>query len=285
MSYPPPGPPAGGPPPPPPGGYGPPPGGYGPPPGGGGQKFDPKSVNPLDWAIVGIGVVLFIFSFFGYYTYDFGGYSAGGISFAGVSESFGAWHLGDFFVAWLAMVVGVLAAATVALALFAPQVKLPLGNRVLGLFLFAASFVLYIIGIFAHTDFGDAGSIGFSFWVSLILALAGVVLSLMRAQQTNTSLPSFLGGLPNLGAKGPQGGISGGQPPAQGYGPPPQQGFPPPSQQGFPPPAAPGYGQPPAAPPGSGPQPGGWAPPPGPGPQPGPGYGQPPPPPPGYGQQ
>src|SRR5579875_2725870 len=79
-----------------PGGYGPPPGGgygqqpqqpqqpgqYGPPPGGqygapygGGQygqqskpAFDFASVNPLDWAAIGLAVIAFIFSFLSFYT-------------------------------------------------------------------------------------------------------------------------------------------------------------------------------------------------------------------------
>ena len=57
---PPPGPP-GGPPAPP-----PPPGQWGPTPAGGSRPgaFAPKTVNPLDWALLGIGGVLFLFSFF-----------------------------------------------------------------------------------------------------------------------------------------------------------------------------------------------------------------------------
>jgi len=43
----------------------PPPSQWGPPPGGGPAKFDPKTVNNLDWGILGIGALLFIFSFFG----------------------------------------------------------------------------------------------------------------------------------------------------------------------------------------------------------------------------
>src|SRR5262245_34841338 len=74
------------PPPPPPGQWGPPPGG----PAGSGGSFDPKTVNPLDWAILGIGFLIFIFSFIDFYsgaTITCGGRSA---DVSGGSES--AWH-------------------------------------------------------------------------------------------------------------------------------------------------------------------------------------------------
>lgn len=212
---PPPPPPGGNPPPPPP----PPPGQWGPPPGGGYPQqrpgFDPKTVNPLDWGILGLGFLLFIFSFFDYYSWDYG---FGSITFS-------AWHTsGGTWVAWLAMAIGVIAALVVAVALFMPTVNLPMGARLLSLGLFALSFLLYIIAIFAHSDFGPGGGHGFSFWISLIFAAGGVVLSLMRAQQTGTQLPGALANLPNIGARGPQGGIGGGPtpPPPAGYGPPPQ---------------------------------------------------------------
>src|SRR3954462_3514670 len=118
MTFQPPPPPPGGnpPPPPPPGQWGPPPGGGYPAPQGG---FDPKTVNPLDWALLGIGVVLLLFSFFEYYPVDVGI----------VSDSAGAWHFGSgSFIGWFAFVLGLAAAAIVALGLFMPAVKLPVAN-------------------------------------------------------------------------------------------------------------------------------------------------------------
>ncbi|HET6877073.1 MAG TPA: hypothetical protein VFH38_06055 [Jatrophihabitans sp.] len=258
MTYQPPQPPGGTPPPPPSGQWGPPPGGGQP----NRSTFDPKTVNPLDWAILGIGALLFIFSFFGYYSwsYNFGPYSG--------SYSFSAWHFGGgTFIAWFAMIIGVIAAVVVAAELFAPGVKLPMAGRSLALGLFALSFILYVIAIFAHSDFGPNGGHGFSFWLSLVLAAAGAVLSLMRLQQTGGQLPGALAGIPNIGQHGPQGGISShhqqhgaapqqgyAPPPAQGYAPPPQQGYAPPPQQGYatPPPPS-GSATPPPPPPGYGP--------------------------------
>jgi glucan phosphoethanolaminetransferase (alkaline phosphatase superfamily) len=227
---PPPPPPGGNPPPPPPP---PPPGQWGPPPGGGYQgggrpAFDPKSVNPLDWALLGIGVILFLFSFFAYYTFDIGVASA----------SEGAWHFGSgSFIGWFAFIAGLAGAVIVALGIFMPAFKLPVANYVAAMGLFALSFVFYILGFFiigpddsacggvsrCEDAVDNAFGFGFSYWLSFIVVIAGAVLALMRAQQTGTALPGALGNIPNIGAKGPQGGIGGpgNPPPPPGYGPPP----------------------------------------------------------------
>ena len=180
----------------------PPPSQWGPPPGGGPAKFDPKTVNNLDWGILGIGALLFIFSFFGYYTWDFPSYHVGGVSVGGGSVSYSAWHTsGGTWLAWFAMIIGVLAAVVVALELFMPQLKFPLPSRLLALAMFAFSFLLYVIAIFAHDDFGPDGGHGFSFWLSLILAAGNAVLSLMRLQQTGGTLPGPLNSLPRIGGQ------------------------------------------------------------------------------------
>src|SRR5579875_4016049 len=98
-------PPPGGTPPPPPGP--PPAGGYGPP-GRPGGNFDPKTVNPLDWGILGCGVLAFIFSFVSYYTYG------------PFSES--AWH---GFFGWFATLVALAGSVVIALDLISPQTPLP----------------------------------------------------------------------------------------------------------------------------------------------------------------
>lgn len=231
MTFQPPPPPPGGTPPPPPpgGGYGPPPGGgqYGPP---GNQpargSFDPKTVHQLDWAIVGAGVLALIFSMFDYYTVDvsFGGYSA--------SASASAWH---GFFGWFGALLALAGAGVVAMELFAPHVKLPVANRIAGLGLFAAATLCVILALFIFPggDYSGPGvdeGHGFGYWLSLIVIIAGLVLSLMRVQQTGGKLPGALAGLPNIGGHGHGG------PPA-----------------GSPPPPPPGYGQQPPPPPGYGP--------------------------------
>jgi hypothetical protein len=223
MTFQPPPPPPGGnpPPPPPPGQWGPPPGGGNPAPQGG---FNASNVNPLDWGIIGAGVLAFIFSLFSYYTVtvSFGGQSA--------SASASAWH---GFFGWFAALLAVAGAAVVAMDLFAPQVKLPIATRLAGLALFAVATLCVILALFVFPG-GDVSGVGvdeghgFGYWASLIVILAGTVLSLMRLQQTGGKLPGPLANMPNIGAKGPQGGMGGGgqggtpPPPPPGYGPPPQ---------------------------------------------------------------
>ena len=103
------------PPPPPPGQWGPPPGG----PAGAGGSFDPKSVNPLDWALIGIGVLLFLFSFFEYYTVSAGGFS----------DSTGGWHFGSgSFIGWFAFIAGLAGAVIAALGVLMPAFKLPVAT-------------------------------------------------------------------------------------------------------------------------------------------------------------
>src|SRR3954447_21338719 len=134
------------PPPPPP----PPPGQWGPPPGGAPGKFDPKSVNSLDWGILGAGALAFLFSFIDFYdgaTVDCGGRGSGSV---GTGESYSAWHdvVGGGFFSWFAMLFALAGAVLVALELFQPQMKLPIANRLGALGLFAAASVFEIIAIF-----------------------------------------------------------------------------------------------------------------------------------------
>jgi hypothetical protein len=232
MTFQPPPPPPGGnpPPPPPPGQWGPPPGGgYGAPQGG----FDPKNVNPLDWGIIGAGVLAFIFSFINFYTYS----AKGG--FSGISVDQSAW---SGFLSLLAILLIIVGTALIALDLFAPQVKLPIATRLAGLGAFGLATLLLIIALFTVPDYGGGGpgydkavdeGHGFGYWATLLMAIVGLVLSLMRLQQTGGKLPGALGNLPDIGARGPQGGMSGGQPGPGG------------APGGAPPPPPPGYGPPP----------------------------------------
>lgn len=161
-----------------------------PPPAAGGPSrgaFDPKTINPYDWAILGIGVLLFIFSFFSYYTFSFGPYST----------STSGWHFSSGSApGWFGFAVGFLSAAVVAVALFVPTITLPASGYLIATAGFALSFLLYLIGFFTLNDLLGHG---FSYWLSFILVIVGAVLSLMRAQQTGTALPGPLANVPKIG--------------------------------------------------------------------------------------
>lgn len=153
---------------------------------------DPKAVNPMDWGIIGAGVLAFIFSLFSYYVAKVSG---NGIS---VSQSASAWH-GLF--GWLAAVLALAGAAVVASELFAPgRVKLRMPARQLALILFAVATLCVLLAFFIHPGVGDAGSVasvglkakvghGFSYFVSVIVIIAGLVLSFLRLQATGGSMP------------------------------------------------------------------------------------------------
>jgi hypothetical protein len=213
------------PPPPPPGGNPPSPGGYPAPQSG----FDPKTVNPLDWGIIAAGVLAFIFSLFDYYTVDV---SVKGVAGASASASASAWH---GFFGWFAALLAVVGAALIAIELFAPQVKLPIPTRLAGLGAFALATLCVILALFVFPGDDPPSGLGYSvdeghgigYWVSLIVIVAGTVLSLMRLQATGGKLPGALGNMPNIGGYGPQGG-SGGPQPGPGVTPPPPPGYGPP---------------------------------------------------------
>jgi hypothetical protein len=122
------------------------------------------------------------------------------------------------------VLVALIGSAMVALELFMPHVKLPVPNRLIALGAYALATLSVVLGLFVVPDYLGGGpgydsvvdnGHGFSYWVSLILVIAGLVLCFMRFQQTGGQLP--------IGGQRPGGhpGAPGQQPPP-GYGPPPQ---------------------------------------------------------------
>lgn len=182
--------------PPPAGGYPPAPGYQGgapafPPAGGSGTpSFDVSKVGRSDWIVIGAGLVLLIFSFFGWLSasYDFGG----GFS---DSSSAGAWH--EYW--WLATVLGVAVAVVVALRSAMGQ-PLPQVKPQFLMFAAAAGFVITLIAlieIFAKTG-DDGGGFsygpGFGIWVCLVVSAAQTYFVWLWAQnQPGWSLPKLPG--------------------------------------------------------------------------------------------
>jgi hypothetical protein len=149
-------------------------------------SFNPAAVNPMDWAILGIGFLAFIFSFFAYYTASA---SFGGIS---VSASENAWH---GFFGWFAALVALASAALIAVELFMPNMKIPFAVRLGSLIGFAVATlsVLLALAVIPDSDGAAAAGVdtghGFGYWISLVLIIAGLVLSVLRLKATGGRLP------------------------------------------------------------------------------------------------
>jgi hypothetical protein len=159
------------------------------------QNFDPKTINPLDWGIIGTGVLAFLFSLFGYYKYT------AKVNLAGFSQSqsetWSAWH---GFFGWFAALVALAAAVVLALNLIA-KIELPFPVRLAVLAGFAFALLLTILALLVvptPNGFSEVSSVGiktskghgFGYWLSLLSILGGTVLSFMRFQQTGGKLPT-----------------------------------------------------------------------------------------------
>ena len=163
------------------------------PPSGGSAKpsFDMSKVGRSDWIIVGSGLVLLIFSFFGWLSvsYDFGD----GIS---ESASYGSWHK----YCWLATLLGVAVAVVVALRTMMGQ-QLPQVKPQFLMFAAAAGFVITLISlidIFSETSGLDSvgGSVGpgFGIWVCLVVSAAQTYFVWLWAQrEPGWTLPKLPG--------------------------------------------------------------------------------------------
>ncbi len=175
--------------PPPPQGYGPPGApGYPPPGGSGAPSFDASKVGTSDWIIIGSGLVLLIFSFFGWYSVTFSG---GGFS---ISSSVGAWH--EYW--WLATVLGVAVSVVVALRATMSQAISQVKPQYL-MFGAAAGFLITLIALIENFASGDSGT-GYSYgpgigaWVCLVVSAAQTYFVWLWAQkQPGWSLPKLPG--------------------------------------------------------------------------------------------
>jgi hypothetical protein len=146
---------------------------------GGGGGFDPASVNKFDWGVLAAGLLAFIFSFVSYYTASSGPYSA----------SINAWH---GFFGWFAMLVALLASGLLAVHIFAPSVSLPVPLRLTVLGGYAVSVLCVILaGLIdgASVPSGVSSGRGAGYYLSLIVILAGGVLSFLRLRDTGGKLP------------------------------------------------------------------------------------------------
>jgi hypothetical protein len=93
--------------------------------------MDKLKVSTANIVILVAGVVMLIASFLAFNKISIPSFKSNGITFGGGSKSYSAWSSHYFLIATIPALIGVVMAAHVALAAFAPQVKLP--EKVLGL--------------------------------------------------------------------------------------------------------------------------------------------------------
>ena len=149
-------------------------------------------LTPLDYGIVGAGVLAFVFSFVDYYE----------VTVRGVTTTDGAWH-GLF--GWFAASVALLGALVVVIASLRPG--RPPYRTVLAVFAIATASVIaalftsgfdtsraHAVGVAADTGHG------YGYWVSLIAIIVGTGLALTRVQQT-AGPRDVRKRLPNLGGE------------------------------------------------------------------------------------
>jgi hypothetical protein len=191
---------------------------------------------------MGIALLVFIFSFFEFYTYDPKG---GGC--CGVTNS--AWH---GFLGWAGVMLILVAGVGVAAAVFAPRPMSRIPIRLIAVILAAFALLFLFIAIFVipdgefegetvSSDATDSGP-GFSLWIVLVLAVVFLAVCILRYHRTGGSFSRVAESLRARAESGQEQpyGYGGYQP--RGYGQPQQ---PPPSAYGSPPQYGPPPGQPP----------------------------------------
>jgi len=138
--------------------------------------MDKLKISTANLVILVAGAVMLIASFLAFEKFSFGG----------VSKSFNAWSSGNFLIATIPALLGVVMAAQVALETYAPQVSLP--DRVLG---FTWTQVHVILGLQATimmlaflVQNVSPFERGIGLFLMLAAAIALLVGAVMRTQQT-----------------------------------------------------------------------------------------------------
>jgi hypothetical protein len=138
----------------------------------------PASVDRRDWGIVVAGGLALIFSLFDYYTVSVKGLG---------SDSASAWH-GIF--GWFGALVALAGSVILAIHVFAPHIRMSIQPRLAALGAFALATLCVLLAWFItpgassvlglHIDYGR----GAGFYLSLIVIVGGLVLSVLRVRAT-----------------------------------------------------------------------------------------------------
>lgn len=155
------------------------------------KNFDVKSASPLDLAIMGLGVLIFLLSFMSYYSYSAKVTAGSSFNFS-TSASINAWD-GGFF-GWFGALASIAAAGILAVSLIA-KIELPFNIRQVVLIaagVAALCIVLALLIVPGHSSFSGPGfkfdkGHGWAYWVSLLLVLGQAGVSFRRFQETSSS--------------------------------------------------------------------------------------------------
>ena len=154
------------------------------------QNFNARTVNPMDWGIIGTGVLAFIFSLLDFYKYT--------ITLAGFGKttaSVSAWH---GFFGWFGALVALLAALLLAAELIF-RIRFPFATRLAVLGAFGLALLCELLALFVvpgrtgglNGQFGISVDKGHSYgyWLTLIAVLVGTALAAKRFIDTGGKLP------------------------------------------------------------------------------------------------
>lgn len=163
------------------------PGAYGQPPapaGGGQMSFDASKVTKADWAFFGVGVLMLIFSFFGWYSVSTSGEMA---AYTG-GYSQGGWNRWWTIIQLLLLATLVIRAVQVFTGNLRTQIPGIAQVAAVGLIILLT--IIALIQSFANSDSVDTGSgsisagPGFGIWAYLILAIVlGYLLTLAKQKE------------------------------------------------------------------------------------------------------
>jgi hypothetical protein len=164
------------------------------PPPAGGTSYDAtaakatlQQAHKFDLGIIAAGVVAWLAGFMPFYTASV---SAGGF---GTSVSASAYH---GFFGWFALWVALAGAVIVAASLFGA--KLPVATHLAAVGAFGLSLLCLVLALFVFPGggCGDAAGVaglscdtghGFGYWLAVIAVIAGLVLAVLRMQESTAS--------------------------------------------------------------------------------------------------
>jgi hypothetical protein len=149
--------------------------------------MDKLKLSTANLVIVISGAVMLIASFLAFNKISVPSITAGGITIGGGSHSYSAWSTHFFLIATIPALIGVVMAVQVAVATFAPQVKLP--DAVLGftwtqihLVLGFQATIMMLAFLIQSTGLDK----GIGLFIMLIAAIGLLVGAILRMQENTT---------------------------------------------------------------------------------------------------